>query len=341
MSNLLWRYYLEDNVDKFKSLLANGHHSSHHASKGHGPGSAYSGSLGVVGSPGSGYGTSPRTTLKSRKSSAHAGNMSGTKGQNNTFSRMELNNKDQSGLTILHRAVSSNGDNDLEFAMALIAHANIDLYAQDRENGWTALHRALYFGNITIARALLERDTRDSVGQGASNTLLRSNALIKVKDFEGNSPFDVYNSTIARRVLEHRYQTSENGSSDEDDDESVDTGTGNGTTTRTDSLDGDEMFAFGSNKNLTLGFGDQDDRQHPEKITLKRPAHLLYRFYQEHLLSVAEDPSSIDSLQTLSLKPVSDMPAIIRNRPIVIQDVCLSKVRKRQFFLSEALISAL
>jgi hypothetical protein len=333
MSNLLWRFYLEDNVDKFKSLLANGHYTPQYASKGHGGGPPYSTSLGiVVGSPGSGFGISPRTPVKNRKSSGHAGNMSGTKGQNNAFSRADLNCRDQSGLTILHRAVSSTSDTSLQFAMALIEHPNVDLYLQDLENGWTALHRALYFGNITIARTLMERDAKDAVGQGASSMLLRANALIKVKDFEGNSPFDVYNATIARRTLEHRDQTLELDSDEEEEEGSV-ADVESGITVLKNSVDGDEIFAFGSNKNLTLGFGDEDDRQHPEKILLKRPDHLLFRFYEEYLLSAASDPSSIDSSQVLGLKSISDLPSIIRNRPIVIQDVCLSKVSHLSFIL--------
>ena len=180
------------------------------------------------------------------------------------------------GLTILHRAVSSSEDNAIEFAMALIDHPNIDLYTQDWENGAGLLYtRALYFGNISIARALMERDARNSVGQGASNTVLKSNALIKIKDFEGNSPFDVYNATIARRTLEHRIQNAGNDSVDEEDDDSLAGGVGDDRATpASEFIDGDELFAFGSNKNLTLGFGDQDDRQHPEKITLKASSSL-------------------------------------------------------------------
>ena len=66
----------------------------------------------------------------------------------------EINNRDHAGLTVLHRAASSSSPNAISFALALIEHPAIDLYIQDKENGWTALHRALYFGNVTIARAI-------------------------------------------------------------------------------------------------------------------------------------------------------------------------------------------
>ena len=91
-------------------------------------------------------------------------------------------------------------------------------------------------------------------------------------------------------------------------------------------IGGDEMFAFGSNKNLTLGFGDEDDRQHPERINLKRPDHLLYRFYRGHLLSKSDAGEALTDLPPATLNSVSDLPALIRNRPIIIQDVALSKL---------------
>jgi hypothetical protein len=171
--------------------------------------------------------------------------------------------------------------------MALIEHPAVDIYAQDQENGWTALHRALYFGNVTIARALMERDSRDSTGQGAGNTVSRANALINIKDREGNSAFDVYNATVARRTLQHRHQLLGSLHDDDEVDSSAGSRSGESNAQIRDSINGDEVFAFGSNKNLTLGFGDEDDRQHPEKIVLKRPDHLLYRLYREYLFPKA------------------------------------------------------
>jgi hypothetical protein len=327
MSHLLWKYYLEDNVDKFRHLLANGQASFPYASKGHGVATGQNSSIGAMGgSPGTPYGTSPRTTMKGRKASGYSQNNSSTKGQNNLLSRNDLNSRDQLGLTILHRAVSTTGANALAFALALIAHPAIDLYIQDLENGWTALHRALYFGNITIARALMEKDSRDNVGQAASNAVLRVNSLIKIKDHEGNSPFDVYNATIARRTLEHRTLADTSVAGDEDEDDSVDVASKENEIQLYLDVEADEIFAFGSNKNLTLGFGDGDDRQHPERIHLKRPDHLLFRFYREYLLSKSPaGGTSEESLQVPS-SSVADLPVLIKNIPIIIQDVALSKL---------------
>ncbi|RAL67155.1 hypothetical protein DID88_007933 [Monilinia fructigena] len=221
MSNLLWKYYLEDDVDKFRRQLANATHFPHHTSKGHGGGSAFSSSFGnKVGSSG-GLGTSPKTFSKNRKISGSAGNIGGNKGNGNALSRMELNGKDHAGLTVLHRAASSTSTNAILFATALIEHPSIDLYIQDTESGWTALHRALYFGNITIARAIIERDSKD---RAAGNTGARpDSSVIKVKDREGNTPFDVYNATIARRSLkEGIYQEWIHFPDDDEDDDGLD-----------------------------------------------------------------------------------------------------------------------
>jgi inhibitor of Bruton tyrosine kinase len=325
MSNLLWKYYLEDDVERFRKLLANGHNTSQYASKGHAGGGGGSGSLGaIVGSPASGFGTSPRATTKGRKSSGY-GAGSATKGQIHSLSRSDLNSRDQSGLTLLHLASSSTGSNAISFALALIEHAMVDIYIQDLENGWTALHRALYFGNVTIARALMDRDLKDSTGQRANSAMIRTNVLIKIKDHEGNSAFDVYNATIARRILLHPGQSETFEGSEAGDDDSVGPGNKESETMHS-SIGGDEMFAFGSNKNLTLGFGDEDDRQHPERINLKRPDHLLHRFHREQLLSRSGAGESLIDLPPATVNSVSGLPALIRNRPIIIQDVALSKL---------------
>lgn len=256
---------------------------------------------GLVGSP-SGYGTSPRMVTKNRKVSGQAGNAG--KG----VTRAEVNGRDHAGLTILHRAVS---DNAIAFAMALIDHNATDLYIQDTENGWTALHRALYFGNITLAQALMDRDSRDPTSQ----------SLIKVKDHEGNSPFDLYNATIARRTLNLPSNGDDQSDEESQDENEISDDSGSGTV---QSLDGDEVFAWGSSRNHGLGFKDQDDRKNPERITLTRPEHLLFRFYREYLetLKGSSEPSSKRPFP----KSVFDLPTLIENRPIVIQDVALSKL---------------
>ncbi|RFU35144.1 hypothetical protein B7463_g1218, partial [Scytalidium lignicola] len=324
MSHLLWKYYLEDDVEKFRRLLANADLSQHYSVKSYGGGTGNSNSMGsYVGSP-IGSGTSPRASMKFRKISGQGGNSNTSKLQATNLGKAEINSRDRQGRTVLHCAASSTSENATSFALALIEHPAIDIYIQDYESGWTALHRALYFGNVEVARALINKDMRDPTTGGASKGV---SSIIKVKDHEGNRPFDVYNATIARRTLQfHKPAGDSDGGSDEEDSESVQAGL------RSDnvmypSLDGDELFAFGSNKNFNLGFGDEDDRHHPEKIILKRPDHLLFRFYQEYLESIRTTNEALySSLSKLSPKSKSDLPSIIQSRPIVIQDVALAKL---------------
>src|SRR5438552_7350947 len=67
---------------------------------------------------------------------------------------------------------------------------------------------------------------------------------IKAKDRESNSPFDVFHSTLICEI-DPPPPTSTRGASD--------------------------LYTFGSNMNNTLGFGDGDDRSHPERVQLRRP----------------------------------------------------------------------
>ncbi|KAK9473539.1 uncharacterized protein V1510DRAFT_392193 [Dipodascopsis tothii] len=89
----------------------------------------------------------------------------------------DINRTDDLGRTVLHLAATLNRP---AFAAALIAAPGVDLVAADRESGWTALHRALYAGNVGISQALI-RASQDT---------------IRAKDHEGNSPFDVLNATL-------------------------------------------------------------------------------------------------------------------------------------------------
>lgn len=123
-----------------------------------------------------------------------------------------------------------------------------------------------------------------------------SGGLIKIKDREGFSPFEVYGATIASRdikritsssaslipsELEHSDIASDAPSLQDDSGE--DSCVGRGSLNPRTNLAADEVFTFGSNKNLNLGLGDQDDRQFPVRINLERPEHLLRRFYREFL----------------------------------------------------------
>lgn len=179
MSHLLWKAYWENDVDKFRRLL--GSASSGNQTIGRNP---------VSGSPH--LPSSPRLTGKGRKTSGFG--LGRGKDGSYSFGRAEINSRDHVGLTILLRAASSTDPRAPEFVQALVDHPVTDLYAQDPESGWNALHRSLYTGNVSIARILLGKE-RENL------TLGRVGQLIKTKDHEGNSPFDVYNSTIATRSL--------------------------------------------------------------------------------------------------------------------------------------------
>lgn len=137
--------------------------------------------------------------------------------------RQDINRRDHFGRTVLHLAATSG---DTEIVKALVKHPSTDIHLADLESGWTALHRSLYYGHIACAMIILGR-SRDA---------------IRAKDSEGNSPFDVYNSTIEG--------------------------------TNPPALDvtygGTDLFTWGSNANNSLGFADMDNRAYPERISLVR-----------------------------------------------------------------------
>jgi inhibitor of Bruton tyrosine kinase len=198
MSHLLWKHFWENDVDKFRRLLAPSGQSSQTAAR-----NSYTGndSLYLGKSPGA-PGTSPRPANKARRASGYTPG-GGSKGRDaiGILGRHDINSRDHAGLTLLLRASSSVEPNAHEFAEALIEHPSIDIYVQDPESGWNALHRALYSGNVTIARALLKKE-REYLDSHDLSSVNKVGMLIKTKDHEGNSPFDVYNSTIATRSLQ-------------------------------------------------------------------------------------------------------------------------------------------
>lgn len=184
MTHLLWKYYWEDDVDRFRRLLLPAAYAAGQSAK------ASAVTPGAAG--GAGYATSPRTAASKSR-------MPGARGAHGGLGRNEVNSRDHAGLTLLLRAASSTAENAVSYVDALLQHPAIDIYVQDPESGWNALHRALYAGNISIARLLLEKERRDLTGHTAS--LHRVGQLIKTKDHEGNSPFDLYHSTIGERSL--------------------------------------------------------------------------------------------------------------------------------------------
>ncbi|KAH6865648.1 hypothetical protein BKA58DRAFT_225362 [Alternaria rosae] len=325
MSGYLWKYYLEDDVDNFRHVLATPTHTHRSATQ-----KSFTGWQGggfataVNGSPGS-YNASPTTNAKGRKMGMGAAA---------NLSRFDINSRDAAGMTILHHAASSTAESAVEFAQALLEHPWTDVYIQDAENGWTALHRAFYFGNIAIARLILNRDAQDILGQGSSGFNQHARGLVKIKDKEGYGPLDLFSMTIKDRTLRPEEAPAFDSDSDDEmahgDSGDVDDEMRKKLIAPPVLLEGDEVYTFGSNKNVTLGFGDEDDRQYPERITLRRPDHLLQRFYREHRERQnqywAATGAPMQDSGLLQARSTVDLPTHIRNTPIVIQDVRMSKL---------------
>lgn len=204
----LWKCFWEDDVDNFCRLLAG---ASHPQTPAKSPGLG----VGSFGAPG----TSPRSVTKSRKVSGPGAGFgfSGAKASVGHFGKAEVNSRDYCGLTLLLRAASSTSPDAVAFVQALLDHPAIDIYVQDPESGWNALHRALYNGNVSVARLLLAKERRD-LTESFGPSAMRIGQLIKTKDHEGNSPFDLYNATIALRSLKAAEEDSHSRDDTETDD---------------------------------------------------------------------------------------------------------------------------
>ncbi|KAH9808312.1 hypothetical protein DFH28DRAFT_1039440 [Melampsora americana] len=96
-------------------------------------------------------------------------------------SSSDVNRKDLLGRCLLHKLATSDNELEaLEWLKVLAEHPQLQVNATDTENGWTALHRALFCGNLSFAKVLLDEMGCD----------------IHIRDHEGMSAFALYNSTI-------------------------------------------------------------------------------------------------------------------------------------------------
>ena len=272
-------------------------------------------------------GSSPGTPISDRLASQRG---------SATLSRADINAQDHFGRTLLHHVASSPKPTAAEFARALLEIPFVDIYVQDGESGWTALHRALYAGNSSIAQALMVRDVQDMTDfskVGPANH--PSGGLIKMKDREGYSPFDVFGSTITARDIKQPTDNwpnpmedavgsdaASNAPSNHGDDEEDGAYVSQSILKGAVDISADEVFTLGSNKNLNLGLGDQDDRQFPERILLKRPEHLLHRFYREY----QERLEHLGLEETIPKTTSKQLPTLIRNKPIKFKDIVMSKL---------------
>ncbi|KAJ5173126.1 hypothetical protein N7492_005719 [Penicillium capsulatum] len=330
MSSKLWESFIQDDVESFQRLLANATAAGPRAAGGTtGAATAAAAKLSAkTGSPGSMIASSPNQPKQKKGHGASPGTSAPDRSSfqrgSTTLSRTDVNARDHYGRTLLHHIASSPKPTASKFAQALLEIPFLDIYAQDWESGWTALHRALYAGNASIALALMARDVRDATDfktPGHSN--YPSGSLIKIKDREAYSPFDVYGATITSRNIKQMSNgvfgtgldaagsdaASDMESSVDDDRERED-------------YAADEIFTLGSNKNLNLGLGDQDDRQFPERITLKRPDHLLERFHREYL----ERMEQLGLADTIQQSHSKELPTLIKYKPLKFQNVVMAKL---------------
>src|SRR5437763_6960680 len=144
MSAYLWQYFLQDDVDAFRRFVADATFSSSGSSRT----AACSNISHQISSP-TAASSLPTSVPKSRKSLGplqHGASSQEKKAQGRpvALTRADINSKDDIGRTLLHHAASSCQPNALEFVNVLLGIPFLDIYAQDTESGWTALHRALY-----------------------------------------------------------------------------------------------------------------------------------------------------------------------------------------------------
>ncbi|KAF4611303.1 hypothetical protein D9613_007260 [Agrocybe pediades] len=138
----------------------------------------------------------------------------------NIGAQIDVNARDWLGRTVLHLASTSL--EAIEYVRALLKHPNIDVNLADIENMWTPLHRAMYSANFPVALLLLQRSDIDA----------------SLKDIEGYTPYDLYNSTV-------------NGTKPMGQNETA------------------ELFTWGANRNAALGLSDGNDRIYPDHVVIK------------------------------------------------------------------------
>ncbi|KAJ7085719.1 hypothetical protein B0H15DRAFT_846085 [Mycena belliarum] len=133
---------------------------------------------------------------------------------------VDVNAVDWLGRTTLHLACAV--PDGIEYVRALLKHQSVNVNLSDAESHWTALHRALYHGNLAAALLLLRRPDIDS----------------SLKDLEGHTAFDLYNSTVHG-------------------------------TAPTPSLHA-ELYTWGANRNAALGLVDSGDRTYPDQVSIPK-----------------------------------------------------------------------
>ncbi|KAJ7709467.1 hypothetical protein B0H17DRAFT_1028081 [Mycena rosella] len=133
---------------------------------------------------------------------------------------VDVNAPDWLGRTTLHLACAA--PDGIEYVKALLKHPLVNVNLSDVESHWTPLHRALYHGNLAAALLLLQRTDIDT----------------SLKDLEGHTAFDLYNSTVHG-------------------------------TAPTQALHA-ELHTWGVNRNAALGLVDSGDRTYPDHVSIPK-----------------------------------------------------------------------
>ncbi|KAJ3862317.1 hypothetical protein EV359DRAFT_45418 [Lentinula novae-zelandiae] len=198
--------------------------------------------------------------------------------------RIDINARDGLGRTVLHLASASIDASSVEYVRLLLRHPELNINLQDRESQWTALHRAMYIGNLGVVLLLLQHSNTDST----------------LKDLEGYTAFDLYNSTIEGTKPEPSLFPATS------------------TISPLQSVGGAELFTWGANRNASLGHGDSSDRTFPDPVPIPRivpksPDHvpvedrfarvavLQVKMGRLHTAVISNSPTPIGSGSTLSL----------------------------------------
>ncbi|KAI9496700.1 hypothetical protein BDB00DRAFT_952741 [Zychaea mexicana] len=165
--------------------------------------------------------------------------------------QFNLNKRSIRGRTALHCAATWNRT---EIAKILIACPLVNINIQDRENGWTALHRSLYLGNLEIALFLLQRGDAD----------------LNIKDWEGIRPLELMSITLHNFPVPKSIDLEKDDKFNNDDDEDT-AGLKDvvGSSKKMIGSGGTDLYSWGSNTNYLLGHRDSENRTYPEHVHLE------------------------------------------------------------------------
>ncbi|KAK7038072.1 hypothetical protein R3P38DRAFT_2904260 [Favolaschia claudopus] len=132
----------------------------------------------------------------------------------------DVNALDRLGRTVLHLACAA--PDRIEYVRTLLKHPAINVNLADTESHWSPLHRAMYHSNLAAALLLLQRSDID----------------ISLKDWEGHTAFDLYNTTVCG--------------------------------TAPVSAPFAELYTWGINRNAALGLVDSGDRTYPDQVSIPK-----------------------------------------------------------------------